>query len=707
MEVRRVRSPRPFAWSFCDQDGNTSYVRVDVDPITREPQPLSKGDLRVVKDVYEDETIVKTFHNGRYDILMNQFAGVRTRGPVVDTMIVSHIATHGREMTYALKPLSKKYLEFEDTDQKALHQLVSKARQMAKKNRWSFATEEVGGRDPKYADYWLPAWTHGEDGVRVCAEYAIADTERTALLYQLWINDILQSDDKFNLFQREHTLFWVLKRMEDRGTRVFPKTVHKLRKFYQDYMQTWQATVEAEGGADLNPNSPTQMGEMFYEKRGHKPRYTETFNEKKGRCNYQLNGEQLLELANGYSYETRTERSKMRVEVPPDKLAKAVLEIRAAQQTISTFLDIYERSWSEEPVWSTEATAHPALSSSTLAETSLAATGPTIHVLHPNYKATGTITGRLSCSDPNLMQVASETTGRRKADIQSRPREAFGPRPDCYWYLPDYSQIEVWIFAFRSGEEKMQQALLSGHDFHGTIAKQVFGKYPDFETNYDYYRKCAKLIMFAKLYGGGPAKIAGLLKVRDKWVCREATCEASYDEPLDFCSECGEVEPLRFSAIDQAKVFIETYETNLPGVPEFMSRLMTQASREGTILNPFGREYAFEPDFAYKAVNYLIQGTAADVMKNALIHVDEMLQRKWNDEPRLLLTIHDEIIVEVPKWLHSKRLMTDIIRAMQKDQHKLKLPVPLPVEMKVVKPGDRWNNTTKFDKDLNPKGKEK
>jgi DNA polymerase I-like protein with 3'-5' exonuclease and polymerase domains len=720
LEWREVVPARPFAFSFCDDKGNTDYVQWTVDPITRDVE-IVKGDVSKLKDVYNDEQIVKAFHNGRYDIGMIEFLlgalGVRVRGPVIDTMILAHIATAGGELTYAAKPLAKKYLDFPDADEKALESKATKARQQAKKLRWSYATEATGGRDPKKADYWMVKQLFGTDE---CETYAVGDVERAQLFIQLWRNEISGAALE-ELFNREHQLFWTLKRMEDRGARVFPHTVRRLKRFYLRYIDKWQQTVVAEGGENLNPNSPQQMGVMFYETRGHRPNYTQTFNKKLGRNNYQLNGDQLLQLAVGYQYEewvddkgltqeqfnklhaadegkkprwTRTQ--KITRVVPEDRLAKAVLEIRAARQTNSAFLDIYERYWSLEPAWRKD--LHPALWELLVDE--YGADAPLIHVLHPGYKQTGTITGRLSCSDPNLMQVASETTGRRKADIQSRPREAFGPRPGHYWYLPDYSQIEVWLFAFMSGEQKMQQALLSGHDFHGTIAKQVFGKNADFEENKDYYRKCAKLIMFAKLYGGGADKIAKLIKAKDKIRC--SRCKADWDGTKARCSrQCHRrTEPEMVTAREQSAEFIAKYEAELPGVPTFMSRMMTRASREGVIENPYGRRYFFEPDFAYKSVNYLIQGTAADVMKNALVNVDDMLRVDWDDVPKLLLTIHDEIIVEVPERMHSFRLMRDTIAAMQRDQHRLQLPVPLPVEMKMVRPGHRWHQTVKFDKDL-------
>ncbi len=646
VETRLVVPARPFAFSFADESGKTAYVRGRVDPLTR-AVTLTDRQKRQISEVTDNEAFVKVGHNIGHDRRMCEFQKIPFRGRVVETMILSHVMTAGNELTYALKPLSKKWLAMPDGDEKELHQSLNRARARARKMRWSIATKEIAGKSPAKADYWLAP-------EELCEEYARGDALRTILLKMLWYDECRKNTRSWNLFQREHKLFNVLKRMEDRGTRVFPGRVRSLRRFYVKYQNKQQRLAEANGGAGLNYRSTPQMTEKFYDDRGHVAKYTGTVNKKTGKHNYSLDGEQLLKLATGYTalidelpdYAaarpkkygwTRDPKDPETVHRIPDPLAKAVLEYKAAKQTVSSFLDVYERLWVKE--------------------------SRGVYILHPNFKQTGTVTGRLSCSDPNLMQVASETTGRRKADIQSRPREAFGPRPGYLWYLPDYSQIEVWLFAFLSKEEKMQVALLSGADYHGDIAKKVFGKRPDFQEHKDYYRKCAKLIMFAKLYGGGLAKLAGLLKM----------------------------------GRDQAAEFIDQYERELPGVGRYMKTMIEKARDDGEIFNVYGRRYEFEPHYAYRATNYEIQGTAADVMKNAMINVDHMLETETQRMAYLLLTIHDELCIEVPYELHSVRLMTKIVEAMQMDQKLLGLPVPLPVEMKVVWPGQRWNEAQKFD----------
>lgn len=648
VEYRRVCPARPFVWSLADRFGNVDYLRGKVDPHTREVT-WNPRDRQAVAAVWGNREVTKIGHNIRFDVSMAEHDDMVVRGPVIDTQIVSHVATNGQELTYALKQLCKKRFKYPDDDEKTLLNEVVRMRKVAKSKRWSIATKELAGKDPKKSDYWLASDTFVKP-------YAVGDSIRAMLLYLAWWKDVQADPRTREVCDREHELFWVLKRMEDRGVRVFRPQVHKLIKFYRGYRQEQKVKAEANGGKGLNYRSNPQMGKAFYEDRHHLPVYTGTWNKKLNRENYSTNGEVILKMANGYVIQSsewydigrksdelpigaKWFRSKVSgeryIKVPPDPLARAVLEYNAAKQTDSAFLQVYRRYWVKEK--------------------------PGVWVLHPGFKQTGAITGRLSCADPNLQQVASETTGRRKADIQSRPREAFGPRPGCLWYLPDYSQIEVWIFAYLSGEIKMQEALMSGRDFHSNIAKQVFGNRDDFKEHGDYYRKCAKLIMFCKLYGGGAKKMAKLLK----------------------------------SDEETAREFIAGYEAELPGVKRFMSALIQEATTKGEIFSPFGRRYTFKPTFAYRAVNYLIQGTAADVMKNGLINVQKMLDAtpKWKGV-RLLVTVHDEMILEIPKRLHCIELMADIIRAMQEDSKRLGLPVRLPVEMKIAK--TRWSRPTKI-----------
>lgn len=603
---------RPFAFSFCNTKGKTSYCRTDVNPKTREVV-WSEGQLHALKLILENPKYPKVGHNIGYDIRMCEMLGIKVQGEIHDTLIMGHVITGGSEFSYGLKQLAKKFMEFDDDDETELQEDVRRARREAKKLGWKLADEDQG-REPIKADYWLAE-------PELCKRYAIQDAERTMLFFLAWYPKIMSDPNLKEVYEREMKLARVVKKMENRGTRYLPEIATKLREFYSNYAKDQLKIAEQNGGKGLNFRSSKQMIKIFIDTKKYQP----TFFTKKG--NPQINGDFLKYLA----------------DEKEDKLAKAILEYRGANHMITGFLDPYERFKvrENESTW----------------------------VLHPNYRQCGPVTGRFSCGDPNLMQVASPTTGRRRTEITLRPREAFGPRKGYVWYLPDYSQIEVWVFSFLAGEKAMCTALLEGRDFHGAVAERVWGKEKTFESDKAYFRKRAKLLMFCKLYGGGVKKVAYLTD----------------------------------STEEEAAKFVWQFDNQLPGIQVFMRRMINRAEREGKIINPLGRTYFIEPNFSYKAVNYLVQGTSADILKNAMIRINDLFEKRWTD-CHLLLTLHDELVMEIPLKFHSKKLMREIILAMQQDSKRVGIPVPLPVGMKIAR--KYWSDTEEIE-ELTQEWKEK
>lgn len=595
---------RPFAFSFCDTEGNTVYIRWKVDPKTRQVLTNAR-DIELIKGVLENPDIAKIGHNLGYDIRMCKAMGINVKGGLHDTLILAHVITGGDEFSYGLKQLAEKYLEFSASDEKDLRDSTKHARIKGKQLGWRLADKDHHGKDPIKADYWMA-------DPKLCEKYAIQDAERTMLFYMGWKEKIEKDPDIKRVYDREMKLFRVVSAMEDRGTRVFPEDVSRLRKFYQDYMDKQKKTADENGGKGMNFKSAKQKNEIFFNVKKYKPMYFT----KNG--NPSVNGDTLLHFAKKYD----------------DKLARAIMEYVGASHVITGFLNPYERFRVAEDskTW----------------------------VLHPNYRQCGPVTGRFSCGDPNLMQVASPNTGRKRTEISMRPRECFGPRDGYVWYLPDYSQIEIWVFSFLAQEKAMMEALLSGRDFHGAVAEQVWGHTQMFKEDFDHARKRAKLLMFCKLYGGGTKKVAYLTD----------------------------------STVQEAQAFVDDFNSKLPGVDTFMTRMINRAERDGKIVNPFGRTYYIQQKFSYKAVNYLVQGTSADILKSAMIRIHEMFQTRWKG-CHLLLTLHDELIIEVPLEYHSKMLMREIIAEMQADSALVNCPVPLPVGMKIAP--KRWSETIEID----------
>lgn len=730
---------RPFAFSFCDGDGHTGYFRFKVDPMTRRVIPEPEG-MAILHRLHTEPQFELIGHNIAYDFRMGMFLGVQMRRlmRVIDTMVLAHIVTGGDELLYALKPLSKKYLRFPDDDEKQLEHAVQAARRDAKAAGWMIAIGKkemergdkgvFAGSKPLKADYWLVPSPDAsckpnyydidpdDPGVDMTQRYAIGDVLRAQMLKQLWMPELDAEPRLRATFDREMLLFRALRRMELRGTRCYPEHIDYLIGWYNRYMKKQRKIADAHGGAGMNFNSPKQLVEKFYDERKvtpvvytpkgqmyrdlaevlpddpFDPAFMTQVPIKKNKTIVMLDvskddllamadkhrkiGKDQLANIGGYDEDTNTYR---------EPLAGAILEYRAAHQSIKSFLKIYRTFYYPESVKGFDLDkvdavdgyrpgGNPALGGDRAFcvpeddqavfwdETWAMGTW----VLHPNYNQTGAITGRMTCSDPNLQQVASATTGLRKAQIPSRPRECFGPRPGHVWYLPDYSQIEVWLFAFMSGEKTMQQLLLDGHDFHQGVADKSFVHRSDYQERKKYYRKLSKLIMFGKLYGGGVG---------------------TPEKP-------GRMTNLLQQPFEETKAFIDSFEEQFASVKVWSKEIIKQIRKDGKLWNTYGRQYILGRDHAYKGVNYNIQGTAADALKVATIRLDYLLNDsgRWNHPGLCLLnSIHDEFIIEVPWEMHSQKLMREVMWVMQMDSAKMGVPVPLPVGMKIAT--KRWSHT--------------
>jgi DNA polymerase-1 len=386
-----------------------------------------------------------------------------------------------------------------------------------------------------------------------------------------------------------------------------------LRKYYSKYADDQLVTVK-NAGFEGNLGSIKQVATYLYETLGVTPYRTP-----KG--NYRLDGPSVIEIL------SNTTHPQVKV------ICEALLEYKASKQAVSLFLDNYIRCMYKENG---------------------------VYIVHPNWNQVGTKTARLSCNDPNMMQVADSETGRRKSNIQTRPRQVFGPRDGTIWHLYDYSQIEVWLFSFISRETNMMKLLMSGYDFHGKGAELVWKNNSDYKENTPHYRKRFKIVMFSYLYGAGINGLARILR----------------------CPR------------DDAKLFKDQFDALYPGVGRFIQRTMQHVETHGFVENVYGRPYFVDEGFEYKATNYIIQGTAAEVQKNAMIYISEMMWKDYKLDAPIVLTVHDETAVEIPLELHSKELMHKIIKEMQRDSKTiLGLPVDLNIGVKIAP--FRWSETEK------------
>lgn len=236
--------------------------------------------------------------------------------------------------------------------------------------------------------------------------------------------------------------------------------------------------------------------------------------------------------------------------------------------------------------------------------------------IHGTFNQTITATGRISSTEPNLQNIPMRT------DLGRRIRKVFIPKEDYVFVDADYSQIELRVLAHFSGDEKLISAYHENQDIHALTASQVFGV--PLEQVDDLMRRNAKAVNFGIVYG---------------------------------ISAFGLAEDLNISR-KEASEYIDSYFATYPGVKHFLDKTITDAKETGMTRTMFGRirqipelssSNFMQRSFGERiAMNSPIQGTAADIIKIAMIRVHERLKREQR-KSTLILQIHDELLIETHK----------------------------------------------------------
>jgi DNA polymerase-1 len=279
---------------------------------------------------------------------------------------------------------------------------------------------------------------------------------------------------------------------------------------------------------------------------------------------------------------------------------------------------------------------------------------PNTRRLHTSYNQTGTNTGRLSSNNPNLQNIPIRT------ELGREVRRAF-IAPEGYQLLSvDYSQIELRVLAHVSNDETLLEAFSRDEDIHAATAAAVFGIALDAVT-YE-QRSFAKRVNFGLIYGMGAYRLAR-------------------DSDLTLA---------------EARKFIDTYFKRLPDVERYLNDTKKQAKEEGFVETLFGRRRYF-PIFKdpkannqtmeaelRAAINHPIQGSAADIMKRAMIELDRVLQTDGHGA-NMLLQVHDELVLEVPN-AHLADVQATVLQVMEG-------AYPLKVRLKAnAESGTNWRD---------------
>lgn len=271
--------------------------------------------------------------------------------------------------------------------------------------------------------------------------------------------------------------------------------------------------------------------------------------------------------------------------------------------------------------------------------------------IHTSYHQAGTATGRLSSSDPNLQNIPVRTPEGR------RVRQAFIPATGCKMVAADYSQIELRIMAHLSEDPSLLKAFSEGQDIHRATASEVFAVATE-DVTVD-MRRSAKAINFGLIYGMSAFGLARQLNIGRK----------------------------------QAAEYIELYFERYPGVQSYMNNIRHSAAELGYVETFFGRRL-YLPEISSRngmrrqaaertAINAPMQGTAADIIKLAMIHVDDWLTSA-ELQSRMIMQVHDELVLEVPE----AELEIVCQGLIEKMEHAVELLVPLVVDVGV---GNNWD----------------
>jgi len=392
----------------------------------------------------------------------------------------------------------------------------------------------------------------------------------------------------------------VLAEIERNGIRVDPKALEKMSESMEREVRRLEKDIWKLAGSDFNVNSPAQLAEILFDKLNLQPP------SRRGKGKERSTAADVLEeMANQH------------------ELPAKVIEYREIAKLKSTYVDALPKL------------IHPE-------------TGR----LHTSFSQTGTATGRLSSSDPNLQNIPI------RSELGREIRAAFVAEKGKILLSADYSQIELRIMAHFSRDPVLVEAFRHGEDIHARTAQEVFGVGPLAQTAE--HRRAAKAINFGIIYGLSAFGLAKQLGIEQK----------------------------------EAAQFINAYFTRYRGVKEYLDNVLVETRKTGMAKTLFGRIRPIPEinapqmqlrNFAERtALNSPLQGTAADLIKLAMISIDQRIGEK-KLATRMILQVHDELLFEAP--VKEKEVLEKLVREEMEGVQKL--AVPLVVE---IGTGPNWRD---------------
>lgn len=437
--------------------------------------------------------------------------------------------------------------------------------------------------------------------IEKAARYAGDDAEVVLRLMPVLERDLEKYQAKKLFVEMEMPLISVLADMEMTGIALDTAFLKQLSNDMSERLQELEVQIFSLTGSSFNLNSPQQLSEVLFDKLKISP----PDRTKRTSTGFFSTSADILDTLRG-----------------KHQVVDMILEYRELSKLKSTYLDALPTQ-----------------------------INPTTGRIHTSYNQTGSVTGRLASSDPNLQNIPIRT------EVGRQVRQAFVAGEENVLLSVDYSQVELRIVAHMAQDEAMLNAFREGKDIHAATAAAVFGVELSQVTKEQ--RRHAKAINFGLIYGMSPF---GLTRTTDL-------------------------------TLAEAEEFVKAYFKQFPGVKAYLSNIRRQAAEIGFVETLSGRRRYF-PGLKTQtnqnirgreereAINAPIQGTAADIMKIAMLRIPPLLKQAGYSA-RMLLQVHDELVFECPE-----KELTGVASLVQQEmENAFKLSIPLKTDARF---GKNW-----------------
>ncbi len=439
------------------------------------------------------------------------------------------------------------------------------------------------------------------------AGYAAADAAICLRLIPQLQEDLAKQEAKDLFKEMEMPLVPVLAEMESAGIKLDQDFFEKFSTELETRLGEIQKQIQEAVGYEFNLNSTQQLSEALFDTLELEP------------------PDRARKTSSGHYSTAASVLEAMQNQHP---VVDWVLEYRELEKLRSTYVDALPQQINPE-------------------------TGR----VHTSFNQTGTVTGRIASSDPNLQNIPTRT------EIGRRVRNGFIAQEGWQLLAVDYSQIELRIVAHMAQDKAMLAAFKAGQDIHATTAAAINGV--DLKDVTPQMRRHAKAINFGLIYGMSPF---GLTRTTDL-------------------------------TLAEAENFVKAYFEQFPGVKAYLDGIRVQAANQGYVATLLGRRRYF-PNLERgassrvrqreerEAINAPIQGTAADIIKIAMLQLPEAL-KKAGLKARMLLQVHDELMLEVPQTELAET--TALVQEVMESAYTLDIPISTE-----AKAGQSWGTMEKM-----------